>query len=201
MDKIGIDIDGVCAKYHEYVLSKLNDHPAIQKEYSAGKVSASLQTLFFTWVSEETYANLEPFSEAAESLRDMAEFYEIFYVTSREPKYDQTTKEWLLKHGFPNHGNIIYAFDKGSACVANNISILVEDQIKYVLQAISCGVRVILFDRPHNKPNSNLFDNRILGNPLVERATCWTDVVFKTYFPANKEVKSAVVSVVAKFIE
>jgi uncharacterized HAD superfamily protein len=176
---LAVDIDGVCAEYCPYVLSL---HPEHLEDYKKGNMTDALEKLLNDMAVAETFAALNPVMDAPQYLRDISEFYDIHYVTARNTACRDVTVDWLGKHHFPSADNISFTEDKGLTCFSLQAYILIEDQLKYAIPATGYGIKVVLLDAPYNKPGSNRYDPRIINNSMIERATCWTDVLFKVYF-------------------
>ncbi len=196
---LAVDLDGVCADFMGKVLEMW---PQFKDEYNSGHLSNYFREVIDEVASDRfVYRDLKPIQDSRQFLVDIAEFYQIIYITGRPLSSEEITVAWLKDNGFPEPDSVIFTREKGLTCISIEADTLIEDQIRYAIQAASMGVRVVLLDYPYNRPGSSEYDNRAiqLGNK-IERAVCWVDVMFKTYF-TRRDYKTTTVEVQATFAE
>lgn len=105
---------------------------------------------------------IEPLSDAKAGLHRISMHYDIAVLTARHPKFQVQTERWLKQH-FPVdfHSITMIGYEraagvppktKAEVCVEIGAKILVDDSLKYVLDAARAGIRGVLFgDYPWNQ--------------------------------------------------
>lgn len=112
------------------------------------------------YVQSVTFINREPMRSVADSLRHLAERYELHAVTGRGDLVRDATNVWLEQY-FPavfvsaNFSNMYDAQkrrSKGEICVEMGASFLIDDHIPHAKSAADHGLKVVLYgDYPWNQ--------------------------------------------------
>jgi len=180
--RLAIDLDGVCADFMGFILSLTNtDKNDADYYFHTGNISSKMTEVLNNVVNKpETYANLEMIRDSQESLVILSEFYDIYYVTGRDPSITSVTNQWLNDRHYPNANEVTFTQDKGITCLSLGVQCAVEDQVKYAEDIANCGTKVWLFDRPYNKSVT-------FSSDLVKRVHCWEDLTFFIMFPSRSE--------------
>jgi len=105
-----------------------------------------------------------PLKGAVESISKLQEKYDIIVITSR-PEYMKEKTIFSINKYFPgllneDNSNLFLPSDwhdpnfsksKADVCLENNIDIMIDDRLKYVVECANKGITSILFDAPWNK--------------------------------------------------
>jgi len=93
-----------------------------------------------------------PYAGAGVSLRTWAgRGVQIHIVSHRDPNTTRTTRSWLRDHELPYH-KTIFAFDvdKVAYCLANDISLLIDDKAATLEAAVAAGLQAATIIHPWN---------------------------------------------------
>ena len=77
----------------------------------------------------------------------------IHFVTARDDRYGEVTKEWLKEHGLPYAG-LWFKESKGALCRSLGIEMFVDDYWENCLDIRDHGIVSLLMSAPHNLPYS-----------------------------------------------
>ena len=159
---IGLDLDGVLIDITFVFTCAIRNTIRIKaswNDYSAGLDLKTFATIHDQVVSDGGLMLCDVYKDNLETLREISENHEIFYITSRRSMLGQSvvntimrgvTPQFMKLHKFPT-GKIIFTQDKVSVCEANGITIMVEDHFETSQKFFSTSVRCYLIDRPWNK--------------------------------------------------
>lgn len=75
-----------------------------------------------------------PYPGAAETIRDLQDDYEIFYISNRDPEAAEATEQWLSAHNFPEAELIAMMDDKQP--YLSECQYLVDDRAKTLVEFI-----------------------------------------------------------------
>lgn len=134
--------------------------------------------IFEKYISQTT-VDIVPVKGAAESLRKLSKNYEIVVMTARDEAVSERTLDWINRH-FPGLFRDVHfvgnKFDskvwrpKAEVCVELEISWLIDDNLKTILQTHEAGVGSILF--------GDYAWNQMKGLPKgITRAKDWQEVL------------------------
>lgn len=129
------------------------------------------------WYKSGRFGDLEPISGAGEALRVISRWgWKIVIITAR-PQWQYKrlyadTLEWLQRHEIP-HDLILFNKDKVEAIFEYIApawpAAFIEDHERNARHLSAAGIRVLLFDRPHNRGLADLDG--------VERVSGWPAIV------------------------
>lgn len=87
-----------------------------------------------------------------EVLKKLEKYHHLFYVTARESRMEQVTREWIKNNGLPQAELFClgshYKVDKAKEL---NCNIFVEDRYENALQLAKAGIKVLLVDCNYNR--------------------------------------------------
>lgn len=78
---------------------------------------------------------------------------EVVYATIRSPETEFITRRWLDKHGFPK-GRLVFCKDhkdKVQSAIRDGAVLIVDDDVRVVIEAQKHGLHALLIERPYNK--------------------------------------------------
>lgn len=166
--KIGIDIDEVIVEFIEGFLDYIN----LKNKTSFGREEITDYHLWNTPIhssKEESireameFQNSEFFDKinlvenAKESLTELFESYEIFFITSRPEEIKDKTFNFLKKHFPENSFNIVHSGEifkgktKAEICKSLGILEMIEDNADYALNCAENGIKTFILDKPWNQ--------------------------------------------------
>lgn len=134
--------------------------------------------IFYDFQEKGFLEKLPTLPGSREALFELSKEHSLVLLTSRPVKLKDHTLSWT-KSNFPELDlKILFSNDffsqegktKGEICQDLNISMLVEDNINYALEAAEKGIYVFLIDRPWNK-------NR--EHPNITRVSSWEEITEK----------------------
>lgn len=71
--------------------------------------------------------------------------HDVYFITARNPKWQQLTQNWLKRNQFENI-DLIFAKNKGLVCHENNIDIFVDNDLKTCKEVSGYGIKSYHFD-------------------------------------------------------
>ena len=71
--------------------------------------------------------------------------HEVYFITARNPKWQELTKNWLKRNQLENVG-LIFAKNKGLVCHENNIDIFVDNDLKTCKQVSGFDIKTYHFN-------------------------------------------------------
>lgn len=144
---------------------------------TGAEVQAAEEAFKDRWIAEGRFMDCPPIKGAPEALRRIKRAgFTIATVTARpqwqHKRLHADTVQWQAKHGIPCD-LLLFNKDKCEA-LYNHIQpawpvAFVEDHTRNAIALSGIGVRVLLFDQPHNRS--------MFSSPLVTRVFDWTDVL------------------------
>ncbi len=166
--KIGIDIDEVVVEFVKGYLKFYEKESG--KKYLFDNVSSYNFWEVLDFSKEEAYGSVNRFFETEdfekldlidgvnESIGELSENNDIFFITSRPNFINGKTKEFLNRN-FPEVSfELIHSkgFDtqrkhKEEICLDRDIKIMIEDNYEYAKKCADKGINVFLLDKPWNK--------------------------------------------------
>ncbi|MEK6819503.1 MAG: hypothetical protein AABY10_06250, partial [Nanoarchaeota archaeon] len=178
--KIGIDIDEVTADFFQPLLDYYN------KKYGRNDKQEDFEEWKWwpVWgISKEeaisradefhevhTLEEVKPIEDSINSINELLESNEIFFITSRPLKFKNKAENWVLHHfGKPikviNSGDFYkgQAATKAEICKELKIPVLIEDSGETAVDCAENGIKVLLFDKPWNKKFSHKNIIRVQG--------------------------------------
>ncbi|MFZ5596212.1 MAG: 5' nucleotidase, NT5C type [Bacillota bacterium] len=177
MKRIGIDIDGVIADSQAVIINKINSF--FGKKYSLGDfinfdpekmlgIDRDALNRFIMERELEIILEAAPIPDAAKTIRELAERYNINLISARTPDYRPQTVSWLERYGVPHHSlHLLGRHDKRAECLDLGLNVFVEDNKKNAAQISSCGIPVLLMDATYNQGDLP---------PLVTRVFNWKQI-------------------------
>ena len=167
---IAIDIDDTLTESFDYFLPFVAEYFGVDAEELREK-NISYSNLPAEWRQDEvgfcksyydrTVADTPFKSDAAWGVTKLRELgHKIVIITARTDKfytdpYATTIKE--LANGGIIYDKLICTLDKASACVEENISVLIDDSIKNCVAVEKKGVHTLLFTSKGNQSEASTF--------------------------------------------
>lgn len=189
-----IDIDGTVTEPY-YFLARANEHfntNAKPKDICSYKFADALKVSkedydnFYNLYAEIIHTEAKIRLDAKYALNKLAKNHNIHYVTARDKKYADITRQWLNKHNLPTHSLTLTGnADKRQNAKELNCNIFIEDSLDNALQLSGAGYEVLLIDCNYNK--GALPDN-------VTRVYNWyqiTLIASQRAYGANLKLKTA----------
>ncbi len=186
--KIGIDIDDTIWKFHkkffEFYNNKFGTKLDVNKYYlySLEKLLNISQEEAFSLLDEFSFSEgsyeFELMEGVIESINELSQKYQIYFITARHEGLFETTFK-KLKEYFDFDFEILFVFDKERKlikekldyCLENNINIIIDDRLKTLNSCSEKGIKSILINQPWNK-NEELGEN-------IFRVNNWEEVLEK----------------------
>ncbi len=175
--KIGIDIDNVLSNFNEELLKEfLNYDKKLRNTGIIDKNADYITRGMFDWSKEELddfyYKNIERIAKnlnvidkAPEYIKKLRENgYEIYIISGRDNgEYSnpyKMTSEWLNKYKIEYDKLILTnaydSLEKAKICLENEISIMIDDSTRILLEVDKNGTTALLMDTPYNRGVDNL---------------------------------------------
>lgn len=166
---IGIDIDNTITNTREIILDYVRKFD--QENHLNTKIDLSQYSLeeSLRWDAEllhrflktylaDIYTHVKPKPHAIEVIKDLHQYHSIILITSRNQRdlsITESTLEWLSRHRLTydklimNNTENMHHFSKLSACLENDIDLMIEDHHDLSLE-LSEKIPVLMFDYPYN---------------------------------------------------
>ena len=182
--KIGIDVDGVIAKFQEAFLSwhnDVNDTNYTIDEITHFNFSRCFEGTETEWnqkvvdfYNSEWFDAIEPVAGSKEAVSRISVKHGIQVVTSRLSLKSGVTNRWLARH-FPTFEGIHYTERnpvddhgaKSTICKRLGLTVIIEDSAHHAEDCAINGIRVLLLDKPWN---------RRLSGERITRVQNWTEI-------------------------
>lgn len=163
---LAVDIDGTIAETPERILDTLIEElPKKIREikdsnalviYDIKSFVRDLTEKIFAAEEERIYSCCKPVHLASFYLNKIRTQVRLAYVTNRDGRFYDLTRDWLLKNDFPvSNCNFLFTDNKVAAIKQfSRVSfplIAVEDSPEEILDMAQAGIKVIIFDRPYNR--------------------------------------------------
>lgn len=128
-------------------------------------------------IARRIFETAEPMEGAAEVINQLAQDYEIIYLTARPEWAKELSANWLKKHGFPD-AKIICVQDKYSWIKENGAVLMFEDDPRHI-KKIQTLIPVLVPAQPWNQGLETRFNN-------------WRDVIAKPKYLNRERAASRV---------
>lgn len=165
--RIGVDIDDTIAKTHDKIMEEAlkYDKERVKGRGFKNPKAYTFMELFYWSVldvegflrslgSSNYYYNLEPVDQAAEYIGKLFdERNEIIFITRRRNslKIKNLTKKWLKKYGFKYNKIVFGADEKGSICNDLDIDLLIDNDMRNILDVADYKIDGLLVTDELNK--------------------------------------------------
>lgn len=174
---IGIDIDNVISNFDEELLKEfLNYDKELRNTGIVDKNADYITKGMFDWSKEEIddfyYNNIERIAKnlkvidkAQEYIKKLKEDgYVIYIISGRENgEYSnayQMTVDWLENNKIEYDKLILTNSqdhsEKAKVCIENDVSIMIDDSTKTLLECNNTGITTLLMDNPYNREETTL---------------------------------------------
>ena len=174
--KIGIDIDNVLSNFNEELLKEFLEHD--KKLRNTGIIDNNADYItrgMFDWSEEELndfyYKNIERIAKNLNVIDKAPEYikklrkngYEIYIISGRDNgEYSnpyKMTSDWLDKYKIEYDKLILTdaynSLGKAKLCLENNISIMIDDSARILLEVDKAKITALLMDTPYNREEGN----------------------------------------------
>lgn len=161
MKKFGMDIDGTItcpATFVPYLNEKYHLNITLDdiKQYDFTPlvdVSAAEFGKWFSSVEGHIYAHSPLAKNAKPILKQWGDIFELYFISAREPRHLQLTKNWFKQHELPYREiELIGSHDKVSVAQKYQVDIFFEDKHDNAVAIHEeCQIPVILFNTPYNQ--------------------------------------------------
>jgi 5'(3')-deoxyribonucleotidase len=160
--KIAIDLDDTLVPTIDMLIKEmLKDRrfPAFRGYHSITDFSYEEEIILYQYmrakINEQDIINFEPIVGSKQAITKLAKKYDLYVVTARTKDVKKHTRKWIKYH-FPGifkkiifgHSieDVKYKKTKGQICKENNISLLIDDNKKYILDVHKQNIKTIVFD-------------------------------------------------------
>lgn len=144
---IGVDIDNTIAATLPEILKRLGWKTVTG--YNLFRTREEEESFFME--NAEIFARVQPYSFAAEALRDLVgRGHEIAYVSARPKHALGATELWLEVHGFPM-GRVVLTQDKARVLREIGAAAMVEDAPGEIAGIAASGAAVVIKDQVYNR--------------------------------------------------
>lgn len=174
--KIGIDIDNVLSNFNDELLKEFINHDKELRNTGIVNKDVYITRGMFDWSKDELddfyYSNIERIAkkldvidEAPKYIKQLRENgYEIYIISGRNNgEYSdpyKMTSDWLDKYKIEYDELILTdaynSLEKAKICKENNISIMIDDSTRILLEVKNEGITALLMDTPYNREVDNL---------------------------------------------
>ncbi|SHF18769.1 5' nucleotidase, NT5C type [Desulforamulus putei] len=160
--KIGIDLDGTIADNLELLVETLNCHCGKTLkgdeiyQYNLCKVYDISEDEFIALMDkkeEEIIQKSPVIPFARENIhRLVKDGWQVHIITARNPRYSAVTEKWLREHDIPYSGlHLLNSHHKVDICRELQVEFMIEDNVHNAYWLADGGIRVILYEAPHNR--------------------------------------------------
>ena len=174
--KIGIDIDNVISNFNDVLLDEFLIHDKKLRNTGIINKDVYITRGMFDWSKGELndfyYSNIERIAknlnvidEAPKYIKQLREKgYEIYIISGRNNgEYSdpyKMTSDWLDKYKIEYDELILTdaynSLEKAKICKEKNISIMIDDSTRILLEVQNAGITALLMDTPYNREVDNL---------------------------------------------
>ncbi len=171
---VGVDIDNVIADTEKEVRRVLLRDRGIKlvrddfKHYSLDRMPRitrdDLDFINGRFESGQIFLDVEPIEGAREILDRLMNRHKVVLVTSRPPRIEKYTREWLSMNNIPFHE---LHFTPESKLNGIAYDLFIEDQDNFAREIADSGTYVLLYDTPWN---------RHFMHENCERVHSWEDI-------------------------
>ena len=174
--KIGIDIDNVLSNFNEELLKEFLNHDRELRNTGIINNNVYITRGMFDWSKEELddfyYKNIERIAKNLNVIDKAPEYikklrkdgYEIYIISGRDNgEYSapyKMTSDWLDKYEIEYDKLILTdaynSLEKAKICLENDISIMIDDSTRILLEVDKAKITALLMDTPYNRKVENL---------------------------------------------
>ncbi|MBO8137076.1 MAG: hypothetical protein H0Z40_02915 [Desulfotomaculum sp.] len=158
---IGCDLDGIICDNLLLLIEELNTYTGEQikindvTDYDVTRIYNITREQFIQLMKEreEDICDKSPLMPGADKyLQKLAsQGHQIHIITARSPRLGKITIKWLKRHKIPFHQlHMLNSHDKVETCQQLKVDVMVEDNYNNAVQLAEAGIKVILFNAPHN---------------------------------------------------
>lgn len=165
MKRVGIDLDGTVANYLHGAVPLLKEYYGLEPDFS--KPVYTIEEVF--GLTEETrpdnmrkhlYEDLHLFRHLPMLERDTHQLSweiqrtlgaKVYFITARSntPVVEEDTLFWLTYNGF-TFDDVFFTKDKAQLCREMKVNVMIEDEIKQLVDLITTGIDVVIPNQPWN---------------------------------------------------
>lgn len=174
---IGIDIDNVISNFDEVLLKEFLKHDIeLRNKGIVNEKADSITKGMFDWSQEELdsfyYANIERIAKRLQTIDKAPEYirklkeegYGIYIISGRDNgEYSdayQMTVNWLENKKIEYDKLILTdsknSIEKAKICLENDVSIMIDDSARILIEACQRGIVSLLMDTPYNRKENSL---------------------------------------------
>ena len=150
--RLGIDIDNTIGDFASVAKSVVREETGetlmienLGMRFPSIK-GISTQKLIFDTHLDRIISEMQPYPDAVDAAKRLSQHYYITYVTFRKKETNALTREWLLKHDFPNPDNVFHAV--GSKVPAP-VQYIIDDNKSVIDEFYTRGRFGVLLGRYH----------------------------------------------------
>ena len=174
--KIGVDIDNVLSNFNDELLKEFLNHDKELRNTGIINKDVYITRGMFDWSKEEFeefyYNNIERIAKKLDVIEEAPKYikqlrekgYEIYIISGRDNgEYSdpyKMTSDWLDKYKIEYDKLILTdaynSLEKAEICKENNVSIMIDDSTRILLEAQNEGITALLMDTPYNREVDSL---------------------------------------------
>lgn len=186
--KIAIDLDDTLVPTVELLVKEMfkdKSFPAFNGYQSIKDFSYEEEISLYQYIratlNKQDIADFKPIVDSVSVINNLSTNFELFIITARSTDVEKHTTAWI-EHHYPNiFKEIIFSKyivegtfvkTKGEICKELGISLIVDDNLEYIIDCDKHGIKTILFDCEGNYAWSK---GEISKNTVV--AKTWKEVL------------------------
>ncbi len=175
---ICVDIDGTMTEPFYWLKAanawfKTNVQPEDVKEYDIHHVLGIKRRDyldFYNTMGEALHLNALPRPNASSVLHRLAQHHNIYYVTAREARMENVSKQWFEENGMPEAPLFLLgSHHKSEMAKQLKCDLFIEDRYENALELVMSGTPVLLMDCTYNRFHTILNIERIFDWNEAER--------------------------------
>lgn len=152
---IAVDLDGVIYDFGQALYTELLVYSKVNCSYEDFWTTKCHEYSALWWdnycKTEFLYGSQVPDRETLKLLNDLSETYKIYYITARPKEVKFATDQYLKHHNFPQRENLIFTTEKALACNSLGVTLMVEDQKKYIDNLLDNDIEVVVHNQIWNR--------------------------------------------------
>ncbi len=166
--KIGIDIDDTLVdfistylQFYEWKFERKINFEEVSDIYLRepfGNTGKEIRDLLEEYHKTEFYKEIQLLEFAKDILEGLFDFAQIFFITSRRPSHEESTRNFLAKHFSEKNYGVYFSGDiysgrklKKEICADLSLDFMIEDNPLFSKDCASAGIKVLLLDKPWNQ--------------------------------------------------
>lgn len=159
---IGFDLDGVIYDFHRVAYEHLKFYHGVTQDFTTFWREEQNGGRYFSEVFWENFLKIPILYESTiiperdlDLLNELANKYNIIYVTHRPPEIESATDAWFRNNKIPYRNNVYFSEDKSIPIIQNQCLYFVDDMIKNIITLEKVTNAILLKKVWHGKDYLN----------------------------------------------